>query len=229
MGVVIGLYLLRAAQPAASNAVPGALDTRGFQFLFVDGESGDPVRYDACSQIHYVINPDLAPAGGVEDAHKAIEETAKATGLKFTYDGETTERPSVAREAYQPDRYGERWAPILLAWAPDLGPETTSGAQPAGQGGSEYRTNGDGETVYVSGAAVFNASVDLRSGYGGETWGQVIVHEMGHVVGLDHISDPASVMNPMMTLRPATWGEGDRRGLWQLGLGRQCVESPDPS
>ena len=26
--------------------------------------------------------------------------------------------PSYDRQAYQPDRYGERWAPVLIGWVP---------------------------------------------------------------------------------------------------------------
>lgn len=204
--------------------MPGALDGRGFRFRFVDATTNEPVRY-ACAPIHYVINPRLAPPGGIDDVHRAMEETSEASGLDFVYDGETSERPSQVRPPHQPERYGDRWAPLLLAWAPDLGMPAGTG-EAAGLGGSTFRTNDEGQSVYVTGMAVFNAGVDLRSGYGGQTWGQVIVHEMGHVVGLDHIEDPSSVMNSVMTLRPATWGDGDRKGLWELGLGRECLRAP---
>ena len=237
VAIAVGVVLVRfigpsstepiTLQSAMSDVALGAYDPRGFQFRYVEPDTGEPVRYDACSQLHYVINPDLAPAGGIDDVHTAVQETSKATGIKFVYDGETDEQPTAQRAAYQPDRYGERWAPVLIAWAPTLGMPEDPSAEAAGLAGSEFRTNEDGETVYVTGSATFNSSTDLDSGYAGQTWGQVIVHEMGHVVGLDHVEDPMSVMHPRVTLRPATWGDGDRRGLWELGLGRECVETPE--
>ena len=48
------------------------------------------------------------------------------SGLRFVDEGDTDELPSQARAPYQPDRYGERWAPLLIGWVPpgatDLGP-----------------------------------------------------------------------------------------------------------
>ncbi len=225
--VVVGLAVFKTLQPTTSSAVPGPLDARGFRFRFVDASSGEPVRYDACSPIHYVINPELAPAGGIRDVHTAMEKTSEGTGIEFVYDGETNETPSEARPEYQPERYGERWAPVLVAWAPDLPSTLRSDMQAVGRAGSTFRTNGDGQSVYVTGMAIFNAGADLRSGFAGETWGQVIVHEMGHLVGLDHVDYNDSVMNPVMGLRPAGWGPGDRRGLWELGLGRDCLKAPN--
>jgi len=37
--------------------------------------------------------------------------------------------------------------------------------------------------------------------------------EIGHVVGLGHVDERDYVMNPVLGLRPAAWGEGDRAGL----------------
>ncbi|NAZ75610.1 hypothetical protein GTQ99_09285 [Kineococcus sp. T13] len=39
-----------------------------------------------------------------------------ATGLRFIDDGATTESPSAQRQPYQPKRYGERWAPVLISY-----------------------------------------------------------------------------------------------------------------
>lgn len=56
-----------------------------------------------------------------------MERAAAGTGLVFIDDGLTDERWSKEREPYQPDRYGDRWAPILISWsteeeeAPGLG------------------------------------------------------------------------------------------------------------
>jgi hypothetical protein len=212
----------------ATNVTAGNIDPRGFRFRHVTEETGEPVRYNPCAPTHYVINPRNAPAGGVDDVHTAVRMTSQATGLKFVYDGTTDEVFVHPRDSYQPDRYGERWAPILISWKSDLPglPAHEAGRRPLGMGGSSYSPNSDDALVYVSGAVTFHSTADLRSGFGGRTWGQVILHELGHVLGLDHFEGGDSVMHPSLGLRAAAWGEGDRAGLWELGVGSPCLETP---
>ena len=215
----------------APSLAPGPLDARGFRVKLIHAESGSPVRFNPCAPLHYVINPALAPPGAAEDVHTAIQMTSEAAGLRFVYDGETDEVPVANRPTYQRDRYGDRWAPILISWAnglhsadPDAGEE---GGRPIAVAWSDAEVNDDGQAVYVTGAAVFDASVtDLPKGFGGQTWGQAMLHEMGHVVGLDHVDAPDSVMNPVIGLRPAAWATEDRAGLWALGIGSTCVSPP---
>jgi hypothetical protein len=207
--------------------VAGTPDARGFQPILVNPETSEPVRY-GCAPVRYVIDPTHAPEGAIDDVHRAIAETSKASGIRFVYEGESDERPVEKRPAVQPDRYGDRWAPILVAW--DLGPSPVPGQViQIGVGGSEWRYNEDGVPVYVTGALVLNANAGLRSGFGGETWGQVMLHEFGHVVGLAHVSDPRQVMTPVLELRPAAWGSGDRAGLRALGIGSPCLDVPSVS
>ena len=215
----------------APTLVEGATDPRGFRPKLIDEETGESVRFDPCEPIHYVINPALAPPQGIEDMHRAIEMTAEASGLRFVYDGATDEIPTPRRAAYQPDRYGDRWAPILLAWSDGLAMTGATagdeGERPIAAAASLTETNEDGRPMYVSGIAVFDSSVtDLRPGFGGQTWGQAMLHELGHIVGLGHVDDPASVMNPVIGLRAALWGGGDRAGLWALGIGSTCLSTP---
>jgi hypothetical protein len=226
------LLLTRLAPTNIEDRVrPGAPDPRGFQFMRVGVDDGMPVRYDACSPIHYVINPALAPEEGVIDVHRAFEVMSEATGLRFVYDGETNESFSNDRDPFQPDRYGNRWAPILVGWSAE--PLTVDGAveagpdQPIGVGGSYAVLNSSDIPVYVSGIAIFDANLELGSGFAGETWGQVMLHELGHVVGLDHFAGQDAVMNDRLHLRPATWSPGERTGLWELGIGSTCVAAPD--
>jgi hypothetical protein len=225
--LVTALFKLTTIAGAA-NVTTGDIDPRGFQFRYVSEETGAAVRYNPCAPVHYVINPRDAPSGGVEDVHTAVRMTSQAMGLKFVYDGMTDEVSVHPRDSYQPDRYGERWAPILFSWMSDLPglPNHEAGRRPLGMGGSSFAPNADDALVYVSGAATFDATADLRSGFGGRTWGQVIIHELGHVFGLDHFEGGGSVMHPSLGLRAAAWGEGDRAGLWELGVGSPCLETP---
>ena len=237
--VLLGLIVVFAAAgwralPALGlrgpDVEPGVPDARGFTFALVDAGTGDPVRYP-CGPIHYVLNPAGAPEGAVNDVHTAFEMTGTASGLRFEYAGETDERPTPDREVYQPDRYGDTWAPILVGWVTGLGtagPSRPDEPTPIGLGGSWWEANGQDQPVYVSGQIVFDASVtELPQGFGGETWGQAMLHEIGHLVGLDHTDTPDSVMSPLLGRRPASWGEGDRAGLWLLGLGAPCLAAPD--
>jgi hypothetical protein len=231
--IVIVMLLVTAliklsTSAGAADVTTGVLDPRGFRFQYVGSETGAPVRYNSCTPVHYTINPQNAPPGGVEDAHTAIRMTSEATGLRFIYDGATAEVFVHPREPYQPDRYGERWAPILISWVPGLPDLRMDGAgeKALGLGGSSFATNADGDVVYVTGAATFDSSATLRSGFGGRTWGLVILHELGHVLGLDHVEGGESVMYPSLGLRSASWGDGDRAGLWELGVGGPCVQTP---
>ncbi len=148
-------------------------DPEAFAFLNTDPLTDEPVRYNPCEALHYVVNLKHAPPGELEDVQRAIEMTSEASGIEFLYEGETSESPTARRPLYQPRRYGRRWAPILIGWLPqlELG-RTISFEHPAGRGGSGYARNEDGELVYVSGQVVLNADVDLDAGFGpGNNWG----------------------------------------------------------
>ena len=154
--------------------LPGAIEARGFRPSFVDPASNAPVRFNPCEPIHYVINPTLAPPTAIEDIQTAFAVTAETAGLEFVYDGTTSEIPAPDRSSYQPDRYGQRWAPIVVGWtsgAPFSITSEVEGASAIAAGGSVYEFNEDGQPVYVTGLAAFDANADLRPGFGGRTWG----------------------------------------------------------
>ena len=41
----------------------------------------------------------------------------EATGLRFVSDGTTTEAARTLKNLYQPARYGDRWAPVIIEWS----------------------------------------------------------------------------------------------------------------
>ena len=100
--------------------------------------------------IHYVIRPDHAPPDSEALVHQAVSEVSAATGLRFAYGGLTEEAPSNAREAYQPDVYGKRWAPVLIAWSSPAESPRLAG-DVAGLGGSATVKGTGTPYVHVSG------------------------------------------------------------------------------
>jgi hypothetical protein len=198
----------------------------GYRFLGLDPDTMEPVRFDPCNAIHYVINRDLAPARGVKDVHEAAAKTAKATGIEFVFDGFTDELPAETRDIYQPERYGDRWAPILVAWQP--GEYDPDDVHTVGLAYPRTHENSAGRLVLVSGQMVLNSSETLSSGFVGWTWGKVILHEFGHLVGLEHVADETQIMNAQLEPMPVTWNSGDLAGLRLLGAEAGCLEVPAP-
>lgn len=187
------------------------------------GDSQPFAAYDPCRPIHYVIRPDNAPAGGERLIHEAVAEISAATGLQFVHDGATTEPFTDKREKYQPDRYGKRWAPVLIAWATPAEVPMLAG-DTAGLGGSSYAGATGGPLVLVAGQVALDAPVLAEMmGWpnGAAAVRGIIIHELGHVVGLDHVNDPSQLMyvGPGGT---STLAEGDLAGLALLGTG-ECV------
>jgi hypothetical protein len=214
------------------------LPASGYTFLFGAGEDKCfPVRFNPCAPVPYVLNDALAPPGGVDDVREAFARLAEATGINFVEEGTTDERLAITREPYQPERYGQRWAPILIGWSAlgmGSGPDT-SGDDVIVVGRGRPLRQGD---VLVSGVLELNVDAvldrttgaTLPAGFGaGITQGRVILHELGHVVGLGHVSGPAQLMYPELgqhTSPTADFGIGDRAGLRLLGAEAGCLPVP---
>lgn len=203
-------------QPLGEPRTPPSA-SKSYKFLATNAD-GSPVGYSPCRPLHYVVNAALAPKGAGALVENAIKTISEATGIKFVNDGSTTEAPSQSRAPYQKDRYGERWAPLLIAW-------TTPGQAPQlkgaviGTGGSTHFSFGDGPKSFVTGSLELDApqiTEDLNRGDSSAYATAVILHELGHVMGLEHVDDPTQLMYPEIGA-PDGLAAGDLNGLYQLG------------
>ncbi len=218
-----------------------------YSFLFTKSDGCSPVRFNPCEPLHYVQNVAQAPPGGPEDVRTAFRMLSEATGITFIDDGTTDERVR-GRSQFLPDRYGPRWAPILVSWISFGNQGSDPAIQAVGRGiGSRV---GD---VLVSGQLSLNIDAitnsDTRAkvqpgfgptigsgvgaiGHDAVQWGRVILHELAHVMGLGHTRDKGAIMYPEtadQTSRPAEYRPPDREGLRYLGREAGCLTTPTPA
>lgn len=234
VAISITAVLVRGASPdassgpAAAQRAPVTIVEDGFELWATNGD-GSPVRWNPCEPIRWVLNPAGVPVGAQRDIEAAMASVASLTGLEFEFAGSTGEAPDRERPPFQPDRYGsDVWAPVLVAWASPgpgvpLGERDRAVAVPIAIGD-------DSATMFVSGQIVFNRDRQLQRGFSdrGSSIGATAMHELGHLVGLDHVSDPDQLMFPHPHLGPVEWGDGDRRGLAVLGSELGCLETVEP-
>ena len=222
-GLLLGAVVL--AQVAAQPSHPFSV---AYSFLQQNSD-GTPYRWNPCEPIRYVVNPDGAPDGAMGDVRNAMRRVSAQTGIPFVSDGVTDEIPVAGRSAYQPERYGFRWAPLLIGWIHDEESDIPLHYPRVGAGFPIAVRNALGRPVYVSGWLALNA--DLAPGtLEGESLASIVQHELGHVVGLGHVHSPQQIMFPTAAEEAQTdWGPGDRLGLFLVGSADGCIDEPVPS
>ena len=208
-----------SAQPLGAPAPPPE-GSGGYTLL--DSQDGRAVTWDPCRPVHYVVDTRTAPPGGEYQLADALARLQTVTGLVFVADGATDEVPDDRRAPYQPERYGDRWAPVLVSWSdpaahPDLagdvaayaGPQPVDGAAP-------------GSRRYVTGVLVLDGPqlAEMAAGPAGLARARaVVLHELAHLIGLGHVEDHRQLMYPSTTPLVVDFADGDLRGLAEVSSG----------
>jgi hypothetical protein len=190
---------VNAAGQAASSAVAGVLGggAAAADVTGVDGasitlvEAGRPVGWATCDRVPVLVNPGsdrrLAPTL-LTEAQAAIARIAEVSGVPLVFAGTSAQVPSStwARSKVRVDGYP--YAPVLIGWAE----EGSTDLVPAGTWGSTVANpvrDASGSLRLVTAAVGLNLTDAhmLEPGFGpGLTRGSVLLHELGHVVGLGH-------------------------------------------
>lgn len=196
-----------------------------FRFIARDFDGG-PVRWNPCEPVRYVVNVSGAPTGSLGDVHDAVLRISQATGITFTYDGLTDEVLERRRDPVQIGRYGDRWAPVLVAWVdPDVSEVSFHSEGDVAAGVASPFTPA-GSDVIVSGWIAINSDDPNPPGFASpDDQGPVVLHEWGHVMGLDHVDARGQLMHPAGG-GVADLGPGDLEGLHRLGRSEGCLTMP---
>ncbi len=182
-----------------------------------------PVTWSPCRPIHYVVDPAGAPPGFAEQVRSVADEVAAATGLVLVDAGEALEPAREQRPSFQPELYGDRWAPVLVRFAdattvPSLEGDVAGAALVASATDPSSRVR-----HYVSGQVVLDAGIlpNAPAPSGDPDYLSVLRHELAHLIGLGHVDDPTQLMHPVrQASAEGTFGAGDLAGLAALGQGR---------
>lgn len=207
-------------EPAEGRPLPPVpVTTTGTHAFLHTDDAGGPVGYDPCRPVRYVVNPAGQPPALEAVVHEAARTVSEAAGVLLVHDGSTDEPPTMDRPLIQPDRYGGDWAPVLVAWS-DEGNFPELAGQVAGIGGSAAVPGPTGRGRWLAAGRVVLDGPDLaamleRPG-GPDQVRAIVVHELAHVLGLDHVEDPGELMHPLTRDR-SELGPGDRQGLALLG------------
>ncbi|MDO5739040.1 MAG: hypothetical protein Q4P07_02710 [Ornithinimicrobium sp.] len=188
----------RRVLPAVESAAAGP-----YTLLATQPSTGMPVGFSPCGQIPVEVNPDGAPEGYEDLVLASLARVTAASGLQLALVGETTDRwSSTARES---------GSPVLIAWSVSADVPELAGNR-AGMGGPTWVSDQAGRLWSSTGQVVLDRQ-DL------DTWeahSAVLDHELGHVLGLDHIDDPWQLMAATNTGQ-AAFADGDLAGLAALG------------
>lgn len=178
--------------------------------------SADDASWSTCAPITYRVNPGPLRGYALTLVRQGLAQVQQATGFDFRYLGTTSAVPGTPRRA--------SGAMLTIAFA---GGKQLAGMPVDGAGLGGYASVG---STIVHGDVVLDAHLVATARRArGHIPLKVMLHELGHAMGLGHVANRADRMYPVVTAAGAArYGAGDLLGLQAHGAlaAAPCV---DPS
>src|SRR3954452_16204652 len=243
-----GAAMIAGSLVGAGSAATASSSTATYNLTYgFDAYSGltKVARWSPCTVINgvrrnHVINYKVHVAGvpsRVSLAKNAMARVANATGLRFHYAGTTgyIPRGKLSGTSLLLDAARQRDATrvqLVIAWAyggTGAGRSNLLTGGEAGVGSISWASSTRSQLRIGDAAVVMRRGTHLKPGFtsGGST-GILLLHELGHAVGLQHVSYQREVMYPVVSsVSPSGYTLGDRSGLLKVGAAMGCFRTPD--
>lgn len=181
-------------------------------------------RYNPCRTITYGINTSRAtpdPGTVTLGIQNALALVAQATGVRFTFVGETAAKPF--------DKKFRRKDPTMVfAFTTDAETPLDLGPSIAARGGADrtrWARDARGKRIAqtINGGILYDLN-DTATMTAAQ-FEQLTLHEVGHAMGLGHVGPTDQYMTPGAELYnlPLSYQAGDLKGLSKMGLQAGCV------
>lgn len=174
--------------------------------------SDGPARWNPCEPIPWWLNTAGAPAHARDDVVAAMAAVTEASGLRFDHRGTTSH--TAATGAPEPGiiiSFDDATTSPL--WEPDMTAQ--------GLGGASWVRHADGTTEITDGWVTIRRDLGLDAGMRSGGLGLLMLHELGHVLGVGH----PDASNQLMSSRIGSevLADGDRWAFWHVGIGGGCI------
>ena len=213
LGVIVGIVVVSRLVVTHSGQSDPV-----YAFMRTNGDR--PVTYSSCRPIQVAVYPAGGPADAEALVREAVSQLRADTGLDISvigsFGGHAPNWNFQVASVTEQD-------PISVSWQDQ---EALDGMTEdvAGLGGSPWIGTPGGGERYVAGAIALSkpyyAQLVAQPG-GHDEELAVLLHEFGHVFGLDHVHSRAELMN-QQNIGLTHFGPGDLEGLRLLGRG-PCV------
>jgi Matrixin len=232
-GLLAAAVLGAAIATAAPTGATAATATYKLSYASLPNGAKPVMRWNGCqAAITYKVNlaavPSSLRANFLSETRTSVARLSTLTKIPFSYKGTTTEVP-------RPGSMPKQTAELIIAWTTPSATSYSLAGSILGQGGFYFTWSSrtlNGKTTYHHAAQRGFVVLDtpqvraqVPGGFGtGVRRSNLVMHEIGHALGLQHVDDGRQQMYPSLrSTSPSGFGLGDVAGLAKLGRQAGCL------